>query len=81
MEDKKPESSEITELKEIIEKLRIEIMIREEELMDYKTVLNKNETQLIKVCSKVGHDFQREREYGPYGETFYICKICGFTTL
>jgi len=81
MENKQPESSEFSELKEIVEKLKIEIMVREDELMDYKTVLKKNENKLINLCSRTGHDFQREREDGPYGETYYICKICGFTTL
>lgn len=75
------DETDISKIKTIIEQLKIEIMVREEELMDYKEILNKKEQEMIKVCSKIGHNFQREVEDGPYGETFYTCKICGFTTL
>jgi hypothetical protein len=24
------------------------------------------------------HDFERERESGPYGESYFVCKQCGY---
>ena len=75
-------SESFLKLKKLIEELKIEIEVKEEELMNYKEILNHNEVKLIRLCEKEGgHYLKREVEDGPYGETFYICKRCGYTSL
>lgn len=36
--------------------------------------------EIIKLCYNnfKGHDFIPENEAGMYGETFYVCSICGY---
>ena len=41
--------------------------------------INNVQQKIYDHCKKTtGHKIIREREEGPYGETFYYCQLCGF---
>ena len=53
------------ELSEYINNVENKINITQQKIYDY--------------CKKnTGHKIIREREEGPYGETFYYCQLCGY---
>ena len=52
-------------LQELIKKINNDITVINEHVID----------TCVEKCG--GHNFESYRESGLYGETFYVCKICG----
>jgi len=52
-------------------------------LKSTEIILEKINKELINCCynEHKGHDFVPQTEEGMYGETFYICCICGYEKL
>jgi hypothetical protein len=69
-----------------MEQLKLEkekLMFLKSNLIKYlKSVDNKiknAEQNIYDYCKNTtGHKIIREREDGPYGETFYYCELCGY---
>lgn len=67
----------LKERRESLQKLRVEVLKRLESVEDD---IKKTNDNINKFCEKSnnGHVMIREVEPGMYGETFYVCKHCGF---
>ena len=61
-------------------KLRDEIMELENKIIKVKQKIDKINTTITRECiEKNGeHDYQREREEGLYGESYFVCKNCQY---
>ena len=48
-------------------------------LKNVESKINNVQQKIYGHCKKTtGHKIIREREEGPYGETFYYCQLCGY---
>ena len=48
-------------------------------LKNVESKINITQQKIYDHCKKTtGHKIIREREEGPYGETFYYCQLCGY---
>ena len=48
-------------------------------LNNVESKINIAEQKIYNHCKNTtGHKIIREREDGPYGETFYYCELCGY---
>lgn len=56
------------------------IKLLEVQINDFKNKLIEIDNQIVKDCiNKNGkHIFERERDPGLYGESYFICKLCGY---
>lgn len=69
------------EIQEIKKKQLYNLIAQHEDKIKLlKSEIEKIDEVIAKECIiKYGkHDFEREIEYGPYNESFWICKNCGF---
>ena len=50
-----------------------------EKIHNVENKINIVQQKIYNYCKKTsGHKIIREREEGPYGETFYYCELCGY---
>ena len=69
-----------------MEELKIErdkLLFLQSSLIEYlknvESKINNAEQKIYNYCkSTTGHNIIRERDQGPYGETFYYCTLCGY---
>jgi hypothetical protein len=56
------------------------INLLEVQIKDFKNKLEEIDNKIIQECIETNgkHDFERERESGPYGESYFVCKQCGY---
>ena len=48
-------------------------------LKNVESKINITQQKIYAYCKRTtGHTIIREREEGPYGETFYYCPLCGY---
>jgi hypothetical protein len=57
-----------------------DIYLLEDEIKKIKLEIEEINMKIIEECiEKNGkHDFEREREAGLYGESYFVCKQCGY---
>jgi hypothetical protein len=60
--------------------LRNEIIELEHNILDLKLKIDKINRIIMRECIEKhgGHDYQRERDDGLYGESYFVCKICKY---
>ena len=65
---------------EMKRKIYDNIQLLEVQINDFKNKLIEIDNQIVQDCiNKNGkHNFERERDPGLYGESYFICKLCGY---
>ena len=64
-----------------IEQKMKELLLKEKEIvLQLKIIrdeIQKKKNEKYDYCQKInGHNWEREKEEGPYGESYFMCSIC-----
>ena len=65
---------------ELKRKIYDNIKLLEVQIKQLKNKLIEIDNEIVQDCIKKNgkHDFKRERDPGLYGESYFICKLCGY---